>query len=68
MTRLSLMLAVTLEDFSEDYLKKAGTVALVAGTLLGLAIHKKIPADMFGKIIYAFVGIGGIWIIVSHLA
>lgn len=45
----------------------AGTVGLIAGTLLGLVIHDRIPADAFGKVIYAFVGIGGIWIIVSHL-
>ena len=45
----------------------AGTAALIAGTLLGLAIHDRIPSEVFGKVIYAFVGIGGIWIIVSHL-
>lgn len=45
----------------------AGTVGLIAGTLLGLVIHDRIPADAFGKVIYAFVGIGGVWIIVSHL-
>ena len=42
-------------------------VAMLAGTLLGLVIHDKIPSSVFGKVIYAFVGIGGIWIIVSHL-
>ena len=45
----------------------AGVIALLAGTLLGLKIHKLIPAEIFGKVIYSFVGIGGIWIIVSHL-
>jgi uncharacterized membrane protein YuzA (DUF378 family) len=45
----------------------AGTAALIAGTLLGLVIHDKIPSAIFGKVIYAFVGIGGIWIIVSHM-
>lgn len=45
----------------------AGTAALLAGTLLGLAIHDRIPAEVFGKVIYTFVGIGGIWIIISHL-
>jgi uncharacterized membrane protein YfcA len=45
----------------------AGTVGLIAGTLLGLVIHDRIPADSFGKVIYAFVGIGGVWIIISHL-
>lgn len=44
-----------------------GTVGLIAGTLLGLVIHDRIPADSFGKVIYAFVGIGGVWIIISHL-
>ena len=45
----------------------AGIAAMFAGTLLGLVIHDKIPASVFGKVIYAFVGIGGVWIIVSHL-
>ena len=45
----------------------AGVVAMLAGTLLGLVIHDRIPSSVFGKVIYAFVGIGGIWIIVSHL-
>ena len=45
----------------------AGAVAMIAGTLLGLAIHKKIPSEVFGKVIYAFVGFGGVWIIASHL-
>ena len=45
----------------------AGVAAMFIGTLLGLVVHKKIPADIFGKVIYAIVGIGGIWIIVSHL-
>ena len=45
----------------------AGTAALIAGTFLGLVIHEKIPQDAFGKVIYAFVGVGGVWIIVSHL-
>lgn len=45
----------------------AGIVAMLAGTLLGLVIHNKIPASVFGKVIYAFVGVGGVWIIVSHL-
>ena len=45
----------------------AVTVGLIAGTLLGLVIHDRIPADSFGKVIYAFVGIGGVWIIISHL-
>ena len=45
----------------------AGVAAMFVGTLLGLVIHDKIPASVFGKVIYAFVGIGGVWIIVSHL-
>ena len=45
----------------------AGVIAMFAGTLLGLVVHDKIPASAFGKVIYAFVGIGGVWIIVSHL-
>ena len=45
----------------------AGIIAMLAGTLLGLVIHNRIPASVFGQVIYAFVGIGGVWIIVSHL-
>ena len=45
----------------------AGVVALLAGMLLGLLIHRRIPAAVFGKVIYAFVGVGGVWIILSHL-
>ena len=45
----------------------AGTAAMLAGTLLGLVIHDRIPSSVFGKVIYAFVGIGGLWIIISHL-
>ena len=44
-----------------------GLIALIAGTLLGLVIHDKISQDIFGKVIYAFVGVSGVWIIVSHL-
>ena len=45
----------------------AGVTAMLAGTLLGLVIHDRIPSEVFGKVIYAFVGVGGVWIIVSHL-
>ena len=44
-----------------------GAIAMIAGTLFGLVIHEKIPSDSFGKVIYAFVGIGGLWIIISHM-
>lgn len=45
----------------------AGAAGLGAGSFLGLLIHDRIPADRFGRVIYAFVGIGGLWIIVTHL-
>ena len=54
-------------DMADLPMVGAGIVAMLAGTLLGLVIHDKIPASVFGKVIYAFVGIGGVWIIVSHL-
>ena len=54
-------------DMADLPLVGAGVVAMFTGTLLGLVIHDKIPASVFGKVIYAFVGIGGVWIIVSHL-
>ena len=54
-------------DMADLPLVGAGVIAMFAGTLLGLVVHDKIPASAFGKVIYAFVGIGGVWIIVSHL-
>ena len=54
-------------DMADLPMVGTGIVAMLAGTLLGLVIHDKIPSSVFGKVIYAFVGIGGIWIIVSHL-
>ena len=54
-------------DMADLPMVGAGIVAMLAGTLLGLVIHDRIPSSVFGKVIYAFVGVGGIWIIVSHL-
>ncbi len=54
-------------DMADLPMVGAGVGAMLAGTLLGLVIHDRIPSSVFGKVIYAFVGIGGIWIIVSHL-
>lgn len=45
----------------------AGIAATLAGMFLGLAIHDRIPSASFSKVIYAFVGLGGLWIIVSRL-
>lgn len=64
---LVISLALGRLDMADLPLVCAGAVALIAGTLLGLLIHDRIPADIFGRVIYAFVGVGGIWIIVSHL-
>ena len=54
-------------DMGDVPMVGAGVGALLAGTLLGLRIHDQIPSEIFGKVIYSFVGIGGIWIIVSRL-
>ena len=64
---LAISLVLSRLDMTDLPLVGAGLIAMFAGTLLGLVIHDKIPSSVFGKIIYAFVGIGGIWIIVSHL-
>lgn len=64
---LIISLALGRLDMADLPMVGAGIIAMFIGTLLGLAVHKKIPADVFGKVIYAFVGIGGVWIIVSHL-
>ena len=65
---LAISLLLGRLDMADLPMVCAGTVAMAAGTGLGLLIHGKIPAALFGKIIYAFVGIGGLWIILSHLA
>lgn len=44
-----------------------GWVAMLLGTALGLIIFKKFSKDLFRKIIYAFVGLNGVWIVVSKL-
>ena len=54
-------------EFADLPLVGSGVIAMFAGTLLGLVIHDKIPSSVFGRVIYAFVGIGGVWIIASHL-
>ena len=64
---LTISLALQRLDTGDLPMVCAGIVSMIAGTLLGLVIHDRIPSDMFGKVIYAFVGIGGVWIIVSHL-
>ncbi len=64
---LVISLALSRLDMADLPMVCAGIAAMVAGTLLGLAVHDRIPSEVFGKVIYAFVGIGGLWIIVSHL-
>ena len=64
---LAICLILVRLDMADLPMVGAGTAALLAGTLLGLVIHDRIPSAVFGKVIYAFVGMGGIWIIVSHL-
>ena len=64
---LAISLILGRLDMADLLMVGAGTAALLAGTLLGLVIHDRIPSAVFGKVIYAFVGMGGIWIIVSHL-
>lgn len=44
-----------------------GWIFMIIGTILGLMLFKKISKDIFRKIIYAFVGLNGAWIIVSNL-
>ena len=64
---LFISLALGRLDMADLPVIGTGIAGMLAGTLLGLVIHDRIPASIFGKIIYAFVGIGGLWIIISHL-
>lgn len=64
---LAISLILGRLDMADLPMVGAGIVAMLAGTLLGLVIHDRIPSSVFGKVIYAFVGVGGVWIIVSHM-
>ena len=64
---LLISLALGRLDAGDLPMAVAAVAGMLSGTLLGLAIHDRIPASVFGKVIYAFVGVGGLWIIVSHL-
>lgn len=64
---LIISIALGRLDVADLPMVGSGLIGMTAGTLLGLVIHDRIPADKFGKVIYAFVGFGGLWIIVSHL-
>lgn len=44
-----------------------GWICMLAGTFLGLILFKKFSKEVFKKVIYAFVGLNGIWIIVNNL-
>lgn len=44
-----------------------GWVFMIIGTALGLMLFKKFSNELFKKIIYAFVGLNGVWIVVSNL-
>ena len=44
-----------------------GWVFMIVGTGMGLMLFKKFSKETFRKIIYAFVGLNGIWIIISNL-
>ncbi|MDO5132029.1 MAG: sulfite exporter TauE/SafE family protein [Eubacteriales bacterium] len=64
---LVISLVLSRLDMADLPMVGAGICAMLAGTLLGLKLHDRIPAVIFGRVIYAFVGFGGIWIIISHL-
>lgn len=44
-----------------------GWAAMALGTILGLNVFKRLDNKVFKKIVYLFIGLNGIWIIVSHL-
>ncbi len=44
-----------------------GWVAMFIGTLLGQVAFRKIDAKIFNKIVYAVVGLNGLWILLSHI-
>ena len=37
------------------------------GTFVGIRLFRRLSRELFRKVIYAFVGINGIWIIIQHL-
>lgn len=43
-----------------------GWIFMLLGTFAGLVLFKKLSKEVFRKIIYAFVGINGLWIVIQH--
>ena len=43
-----------------------GWVAMFVATVLGVRLFSKIKAETFRKLVYAFIGANGAWIIISH--
>lgn len=44
-----------------------GWIAMAVGTILGLKVFKRLNNNVFKKVIYFFIGINGLWIVISHL-
>lgn len=44
-----------------------GWIFMIIGTVLGLVLFKILSKDIFKKVIYAFVGLNGLWIVCSTL-
>lgn len=44
-----------------------GWAAVLLGTVTGLQILKRMPMELFRRLVYIFVGLNGIYIIVTHL-
>lgn len=63
---LSIRIANHSLQFSDIQLLAVCFVAVVLGSALGRAIFKKINQSTFKKVIYFFIGINGLWIVISN--
>ena len=55
--------AITTEDLPVIGI---GWIFMLIGTFAGLILFKKLSKELFRKVIYAFVGINGLWIVIQH--
>ena len=54
-------------SFSHIPLIISGWTGMAAGTFLGLKLFERLPKELLKKLVYAFVGISGAWMIMQEL-
>jgi len=64
---LAVRLARGVLESSELSFLAVGWICMLSGAMVGQLGFKKINAKLFNRIVYAFVGLNGLWIFISHL-